>query len=281
MQRINTILILCLPIVAFSSFCFGKEELDTKWPTHYLEGKWYSCFESRIDQNGRIVYEKFGRSLERWSRYDNSGNRVHLKFGASRVFFEYPTRLAVLPKLDYKLDRNGNKKKYAKESIGKESWSVYDNKGIEIYFWDNEGYEKWCVPGTTKNSMHCKDSEDNEYWSEYNSKGKELHYRDSKGKESWYEYDSQGRLVLEKDSRDVKALYEYDSNGNLIYENHGYHRVWYEYDSKGNVTHLINNNSKGLREIRLKNFYKGRTRYSCYVDINGEPVFYEKTIQED
>lgn len=141
MQRINTFLILCLPIVAFSSFCFGKEELDMKWPTHYLEGKWYSCNESRIDQNGRIVYEKFGRSLERWSRYDNSGNRVHLKFGVSRVFFEYSTILAVLPKLDYKLDRNGNKKKYAEEHWGKESWSVYDNKGIEIYFWDNEGYE--------------------------------------------------------------------------------------------------------------------------------------------
>ena len=98
-------------------------------PTHYIDGKWYSCDQSDYDSKGNLIHEKSSGGYELWYDYDSKVNQIHEKSsGGHESWYDY--------------DSKGNRI-HAKSSGGHELWFDYDSKGNRIHEKSSDGYESW------------------------------------------------------------------------------------------------------------------------------------------
>ena len=181
-------------------------------PTHFLDGKWYSCDKTEYDSKGKIIYEKTADGSEFWSIYNEKGHKIQSKS---------KSKLLDTTITNYKNDARGNVI-YSKNSYGSEYWLEYNkwNKvtrmktdtGLEIL---NE-YDK---KGNKIHSIWLKSSKKtSETWYDNDDKGNLIHSRSSDGSEAWY---SEEGIILSKSSdgseKHYKHFKEKTPNGTIEY----------------------------------------------------------------
>ena len=105
-------------------------------PTHFLDGKWYSCDKTEYDSKGNEIYDKNADGSEHWIIYDEKGHLFQMKSTAKDL-----NDTIIKTITTYKTDARGNVI-YSKDSFGTEKWNEYnkwnkltrikDNTGLEI-----------------------------------------------------------------------------------------------------------------------------------------------------
>ena len=173
-------------------------------PTHFLDGKWYSCDKTEYDSKGNEIYDKNADGSEHWIIYDKKGHLIQMKSTAKDL-----NDTIIKTITTYKTDARGNVI-YSKDSFGTEKWNEYnkwnkltrikDNTGLEIL---NE-YDK---KGNMIHTIMSRDSKKiSETWYDNDNKGNLIHSRFSDGSEAWY---SEGKIILRRDADGSEKHYKH------------------------------------------------------------------------
>ena len=173
-------------------------------PTHFLDGKWYSCDKTEYDSKGNEIYDKNADGSEHWIIYDEKGHLFQMKSTAKDL-----NDTIIKTITTYKTDARGNVI-YSKDSFGTEKWNEYnkwnkltrikDNTGLEIL---NE-YDK---KGNMIHTIMSRDSKKiSETWYDNDNKGNLIHSRFLDGSEAWY---SEGKIILRRDADGSEKHYKH------------------------------------------------------------------------
>ena len=173
-------------------------------PTHFLDGKWYSCDKTEYDSKGNEIYDKNADSSELWIIYDEKGHLFQMKSTAKDL-----NDTIIKTITTYKTDARGNVI-YSKDSFGSEKWMEYNkwNKptrtktdtGLEIL---NEYDKKGNMIHTIMSKASKKISET---WYDNDDKGNLIHSRYADGSEAWY---SEGKIILSREADGSEKHYKH------------------------------------------------------------------------
>ena len=170
-------------------------------PTHFLDGKWYSCDKTEYDSKGKIIYEKTATGSEFWSIYNEKGHKIQ---GKSTSKYLNDTTITT-----YKNDARGNVI-YSKNSYGSEYWMEYNKWNKITRTKDNTGYEILNEYDKKGNKIHTIMSRNSkkisETWYDNDDKGNIIHSRSLDGSEAWY---SEGEILLRRDADGSETHYKH------------------------------------------------------------------------
>lgn len=182
-------------------------------PTHFFDGKWYSCDKTEYDSKGKLIYEKDANGLEYWAIYNEKGHQIQSKMTSKDLSDTTITT--------YKTDARGNII-YAKSSSGSENWNEYNKWNKITRMKDITGLEILNEYDKKGNKIHTIMSRDSkkisETWYDNDDKGNIIHSRSSDGSEAWY---SEEGIILSKSSdgseKHYKHFKEKTPNGTIEY----------------------------------------------------------------
>lgn len=186
-------------------------------PTHFFDGKWYSCDKTEYDSKGKLIYEKDANGFEYWAIYNEKGHQIQAKMKSKELSDTTIT--------NYKTDARGNII-YAKSSSGIERWTEYNKWNKVTRIKDNTGLEilnEYDKKGNKIHSITLKHSEKtsetwSETWYDNDNKGNVIHSRSADGSEAWY---SEEGIILSKSSdgseKHYKHFKEKTPNGTIEY----------------------------------------------------------------
>lgn len=182
-------------------------------PTHFLDGKWYSCDKTEYDSKGNLIYEKDADGLEYWAIYNEKGHKIQSK---SKIKDLNDTIITT-----YKTDARGNVI-YSKSSFGTEQWTEYNKWNKITRIKTDSGSELLNEYDKKGNKIHSITSRDSkkisETWYDNDDKGNLIHSRFSDGTEIWY---SEGKIILSREAdgseKHYKHFKEKTPNGTIEY----------------------------------------------------------------
>ena len=185
-------------------------------PTHFLDGKWYSCDKTEYDSKGNEIYDKSADGYEHWSIYDKKGHLFQMKSTAKDL-----NDTIIKTITTYKTDARGNVI-YSKDSFGNEQWTEYNKWNKITRTKDNTGYEILNEYDKKGNKIHTIMSRNSkkisETWYDNDDKGNIIHSRYADGSEAWY---SEGKIILSREAdgseKHYKHFKEKTSNGTIEY----------------------------------------------------------------